>query len=151
MTHDIPHTASTRCHIYGARLENGDRGANGGVRRRLAGAPPPPLDETDVPEAGADYLYAKAREREQAKLDAIPDPDYDPEDGINARKAASWPDADVGMLLRLLAGRATIEQMAVAMHRTHAAVKQKVYSLRQLLALKSKAEAASMSRHNGHG
>ncbi len=130
-------------------LDNGDLGANKG--RRLIGAPPPPLDDTDVEELGIDVLLAKARAREKAALDAVPDPDYDPKDGLGERPPEPWPDAEIGRLFRLLCRKQTIEQIAHEMGRTHAAVKQKVYAMRQMLMPKSKAEAASMSRRNGRG
>lgn len=124
----------------GAPMEQGSLGP-----RRLPGAPPPPMEETDVDEAGIDYLCAVAKRRERALLDAIPDPDYDEKDATNARPSQSWSDADVGELIRRVIGGETMDSIAHGMLRTHASVKKKVMALRRAMEPKTKSQVAAMS------
>jgi hypothetical protein len=127
-----------RIGFIGDRLRNGDLGPSRLIPNASLYRP-----ETDVDEAGADYLLGKAREREQAERDKIADPMYDAEN-----KPLPWPDEDVGELMRMYIAGKTLEVISQEMGRTHAAVKQKVYALRKALLPKSKAEAASMSARN---
>jgi len=111
-----------RVGYIGARLVNGTLGP------RLPGAPPRQVDDTDVPEAGADYLLGKARYREQAKRDRIPDPEMGDSDTTERRP---WSDADNWTLVKRVIEGVTMGRIAAELGRSTQAATQRLSAIRK--------------------